>query len=119
MGTLTAGSPPSTTAALATVPHMVLPSPKATHSARVPEPDPTVVRGRVTSEEKSRKPELPVSMRMLLIVWQLDVPGTQTVTEPQGSFGYWLEPQSEPLTVTAIVFGPEAPTGLFELVDFE
>jgi hypothetical protein len=37
---------------------------------------------------KILNPELPVSSRMLLIVWQFEVPGAQTVTLTVGLLGY-------------------------------
>jgi len=42
-----------------------------------------------------------------LMVWQLDVPGEQTVTLTQGLLAYEPDEQSEPFTVTASTFSPE------------
>jgi hypothetical protein len=81
------------------------------HSASGPEA--TVTCNRETLSGiflKIRSPELPVSRRMLLIVWQFKVPGVQTVTLTVGLFGY-----NGSLTVMARTFEAEPLlTGLVE-----
>ena len=81
IGAFDATSPASLMSACATVPHAV-PEPKVVHSVRVP---PTVAEifwsGSVICELNRRSPKEPVSTRTLSIVWQLDVPGTQIVTD--------------------------------------
>ena len=95
-----AGSPPRTTLAVWTGPHSEEPSPNWVHSAN--DPEATVTWGRVTLKAcwKIRSPKLPVSSRMSVTVWQVEVPGLQTVTLTHGLLGYEPLEQSEPSTVT-------------------
>ncbi len=81
IGAFEATSPASWTSAFATVPHAV-PEPKIVHSVSVPPAvAATFCSGSVTCELNRRNPNEPVSTRTLLIFWQLEVPGTQIVTE--------------------------------------
>jgi hypothetical protein len=58
------------------------------HSVSEPEPLGTCVRETLLrSDLKIRRPELPVSNRISLMVWQVEVPGEQTVTLTQGLLG--------------------------------
>src|SRR5512142_3096489 len=107
MGTVTGGSPPSTTSAETTEPHWDEPSRKAMHSASVPPTGAwTGESGSVSACEKTRSPVLPVSRSTSSIVWHVVVPGTQTFTLTQGSLKYWLDEQPAPFTPIATTFGP-------------
>jgi hypothetical protein len=58
------------------------------HSVSEPEPLVTCVRETLLrSDLKIRRPELPVSNRISLMVWQVEVPGEQIVTLTQGLLG--------------------------------
>ena len=82
----TPGSEARMISAVAIGPH-ILPVPNTAHSAMgFREVSFTTGKGRVTIEEKTLKPVLPVSKSTSLIVWQVVVPGMQIVTLTQGSF---------------------------------
>ncbi len=113
IGTDGAVSPPNCTLAETTGPHSLLPSPKVTQSARSPAGLVAVTGDKfsVTSEPNTRRPKLPVSTRISLMVWQVEgLPGSQIVTLVQGSLGYWLVApplHKEPFTVTSKTFTPD------------
>jgi hypothetical protein len=103
MGTLTAVSFARIMSAVLTGPQSDEPSAYWIHSVSEPVPLVTCVReSPVRRESKIRRPELPVSKRMSLIVRQVDVPGEHTVTLTQGLLGYDPLEHSEPFTVKVI-----------------
>jgi hypothetical protein len=59
----------------------------------------------VRAEERSLKPELPVSTNTPSIVWQVEVPGTQTVTLVNAASTE--SPVGPPFTAIVATFGPE------------
>src|SRR5678816_1912810 len=93
MGTRTAGPPPSTTSAICTGPHDMLPSAK---NARSPRGCPWASTaccspcrsGVDNTESKTRTPTDPMSTKTSEIVWQVDVPGWQIVTLAHNSFTF-------------------------------
>src|SRR4051812_21623080 len=83
-------SPPIRTSAVCTGPH-VKPSTNGRHSTTGAPPAPVCCgSGSVIALDRMRKPIDPVSTRMPPIVWQLDVPGTHTVTDTNGWLGALL-----------------------------
>ena len=86
IGTPDACSPASLTSAVRTGPH-VKPSWNCAHST-IGLPSDADCCGRliVSALERTRSPLDPVSTRMPPIVWQVDVPGTHTVTLVKSPF---------------------------------
>ncbi len=108
IGMEVACSPASLMSAVCTGPHVTL-STNGRHSTTGAPPAPVCCgSGRVRALDSTRSPVDPVSTRMLLIVWQFDVPGTQIVTVVNGSLSESL--LTPPFTIIGSTFDVVAAT---------